>query len=226
LRFRLVDVTTLNTPNPGGAQADLRLLNSSDVVVTTSSGQQVTVRGTTVEQPPTQGLGGGLNTTGTVTLPGGSLASGASISVQFVLGVQQSGRFRFIVNAEAPAPPLPPSPPPDPPSSSWSDTRIVALVPANATTGPVVVTVGGVPSNGVTFTITSFADSDNDALPDSWELQFFGNLAQGAGDDPDGDGISNLLEYLRGSNPTKPPIPDPGGLVNLKVFTPLSPIQP
>jgi YD repeat-containing protein len=38
--------------------------------------------------------------------------------------------------------------------SSWSATSIVAPVPAGATTGPVVVTVGGIASNSVTFTVT------------------------------------------------------------------------
>src|SRR5262249_55830574 len=37
--------------------------------------------------------------------------------------------------------------------TSWSDTSIVANVPAGATTGPVVVTVGGAASNGITFTV-------------------------------------------------------------------------
>ena len=38
--------------------------------------------------------------------------------------------------------------------SSWSDSTIVAPVPSGATTGNVVVTVGGVASNGVSFTVT------------------------------------------------------------------------
>ena len=37
--------------------------------------------------------------------------------------------------------------------SSWSDTKIQVPVPVGATTGPVVVTVGGQASNGVTFTV-------------------------------------------------------------------------
>src|SRR5262249_1754246 len=43
--------------------------------------------------------------------------------------------------------------------NSWSDTSIVAIVPgptsshSGANTGPVVVTVGGVASNSVTFTV-------------------------------------------------------------------------
>ena len=39
--------------------------------------------------------------------------------------------------------------------TSWSATSIGVPVPAGATTGPVVVTVNGVASNGVTFTTTS-----------------------------------------------------------------------
>jgi uncharacterized repeat protein (TIGR02543 family) len=44
-------------------------------------------------------------------------------------------------------------------------------------------------------------DSDGDSLPDSWELQYFGNLDKGPADDPDGDGLSNLAEYQLGTNP-------------------------
>jgi hypothetical protein len=38
--------------------------------------------------------------------------------------------------------------------TSWSATSIVAPVPAGATTGNVVVTVNGLASNGVSFTVT------------------------------------------------------------------------
>ena len=38
---------------------------------------------------------------------------------------------------------------------TWSATSIVVKVPVMATTGPVVVTVGGVASNSVTFTVTN-----------------------------------------------------------------------
>jgi hypothetical protein len=36
---------------------------------------------------------------------------------------------------------------------SWSSTSILVPVPSGATTGNVVVTVGGVSSNGVPFTV-------------------------------------------------------------------------
>jgi hypothetical protein len=38
--------------------------------------------------------------------------------------------------------------------SYWSNTQINVPVPSGATTGPVVVTVNGAASNGVTFTVT------------------------------------------------------------------------
>ena len=38
-------------------------------------------------------------------------------------------------------------------AQNWNATTIMVPVPAGATTGPVVVTVGGVPSNGVNFTV-------------------------------------------------------------------------
>jgi hypothetical protein len=101
LRFRIVDVTTLNTPNPGGAQADLRVLTSADAMVPTTSGSVILVKGTSIEGLPAQTSGGGLNTTLAVQLPGGALAPNASVNVQFVLGVQAGGRFRFLVNVEA-----------------------------------------------------------------------------------------------------------------------------
>lgn len=103
LRFRVVDITTLNSPGytPGGTQSDMRVLDSANVTVTVTGGGQVLVLGTVVEQPPTQAGGGGLNSTVTITIPGGALAPNASVNVQFVLGVQQGGSYRFTVNTEA-----------------------------------------------------------------------------------------------------------------------------
>lgn len=105
LRVRLVDITTLNTPGyvPGGLQADMRALSSTDATVVLSNGTQMLVRGTTVETPPQQTNGGGLNSSFGVFAYSLSqpLAPGASTNVQFVLGVQQSGTFRFFINVEA-----------------------------------------------------------------------------------------------------------------------------
>ncbi len=102
LRFRIVDITTLNSPGytPGGPQADLRALNSNDVTVTLADNSTLMVRGTVVQEPPAQALGGGYNVSLVVPLAQ-SLAPGARVSVQFLLGVQQGGSFRFLANVEA-----------------------------------------------------------------------------------------------------------------------------
>ncbi len=47
-------------------------------------------------------------------------------------------------------------------------------------------------------------DSDADGLPDDWEQFYFGNLAQGAQDDSDGDGPKNQDEYIAGTDPALP----------------------
>jgi len=113
LRFRVIDITSF--PTPGGI-ADLRALTSANVIVSgindsatclASTGSAVTpctitVQGTTLE-PPIQTMGGALNSTlaaGTITL-GTPLANGASVNVQFLLGVQATGSFKIYVNIEA-----------------------------------------------------------------------------------------------------------------------------
>jgi hypothetical protein len=106
LRWRVIDLTTF--PAPSGI-ADLRPRTSTAVVVTVdrppcgSGTSNVTVQGTTLEQPPSQPNGGGFNSSmssGTVTL-GTPIANGASLDVRFLLGIQQTGSFKFYLNVEA-----------------------------------------------------------------------------------------------------------------------------
>ena len=52
-------------------------------------------------------------------------------------------------------------------------------------------------------TLVRTLDTDNDGLPDDWEMFYFGNLDQGANDDSDGDGVSNLNEDRAGTDPTQ-----------------------
>src|SRR5688500_15855727 len=106
MRWRVIDLTTF--PAPSGI-ADLRPRTSTAVVVTVdrppcgSGTSNVTVQGTTLEQPPSQPNGGGFNSSmssGTVTLAT-PLANGATLDVRFLLGLQQTGSFKFYINVEA-----------------------------------------------------------------------------------------------------------------------------
>jgi hypothetical protein len=63
-------------------------------------------------------------------------------------------------------------------------------------------TFGAVSSSGP-FNIYIQPDSDHDGLGDDWEFRVFGNLDQGASDDPDGDGFSNLAEFHKDTNLTQ-----------------------
>ncbi|MGB8507362.1 MAG: hypothetical protein WCD76_03075, partial [Pyrinomonadaceae bacterium] len=107
LRFRIIDFTTF--PAPSGT-ADLRARTSTAPSPITITGPNpacpanvCVVVGTTLEQPPNQPNGGGYNSSlsaGTVTL-GTPVVNGQSINVQFLLGIQQTGNFRFFINVEA-----------------------------------------------------------------------------------------------------------------------------
>lgn len=63
----------------------------------------------------------------------------------------------------------------------------------------------------VTIGSASDPDSDQDGLPDSWELQYFGNLERDGTQDANGNGITDVEEYLWGTDPTqaggKKPVP-------------------
>lgn len=47
----------------------------------------------------------------------------------------------------------------------------------------------------------AFTDSDNDGMDDAWEIDKFGDLSRDGTGDFDGDGISDLDEYLQGTDP-------------------------
>jgi hypothetical protein len=76
---------------------------------------------------------------------------------------------------------------------SADDTHVVADVNTN--------------NNLITFSVFLWIDSDNDGIPDSWMIQYFGHPTGLASDNTlaqdsySGDGISNLQKYLTGRNP-------------------------
>lgn len=103
LRYRVVAITTLTgAPLPPG-QADIRVLNSPTQTITLTDTSTVTGQALTLQTPPAQAAGGGLNSSlaeGVITTTA-PLANGASTVVEFNLGVQTTGFFRFFVNVEA-----------------------------------------------------------------------------------------------------------------------------
>jgi len=118
IRFRVIDITT--NGNTVAGQADLRLLDSSDQRVPISGNATSVARGTSIEQlPQIQSNGGALNTTLTLINPtistvnninpeglastvAGVCPAGATcaINVQFLMGVEREGAFRFVVSLE------------------------------------------------------------------------------------------------------------------------------
>ena len=54
------------------------------------------------------------------------------------------------------------------------------------------------------FTVGAGGDSDGDGMDDAWELQYFGNLSRNGTGDFDGDGATDLAEFLAGTLPNNP----------------------
>ncbi|MDD3179012.1 MAG: fibronectin type III domain-containing protein [Opitutaceae bacterium] len=45
-------------------------------------------------------------------------------------------------------------------------------------------------------------DTNQNGISDAWEMQYFGNLSHTGGADSDSDGLSDIQEFLNGTNPT------------------------
>lgn len=114
LRFRVIDVTGPGSDNTCGASlcADVRVLSSQDGEAGSPNIGVVTVRGLTLEQPPVQPNGGGFNSSLSADFINLAtpLAPGASVNVEFKLGVMRTGAFRLLGNFESQAAPQPNQP--------------------------------------------------------------------------------------------------------------------
>lgn len=90
-------------------------------------------------------------------------------------------------------------------------TGIFSWFPASGQSGRYEITFTATDNEFDTtqrMAITVFgSDSDNDGLPDDWELEHFGDLSQDGDGDYDGDGISNRDELLNGTDPASNKVP-------------------
>ncbi|MFZ2633053.1 MAG: LamG-like jellyroll fold domain-containing protein [Desulfosalsimonadaceae bacterium] len=82
-------------------------------------------------------------------------------------------------------------------------------------------------SQRVKISVCSTADSDCDGMENAWEIDHFGDLSQDGTGDFDGDGISDLDEFLNGTNPDEndygpsvPAIFSPAENTDVTVLTP------
>src|SRR5690242_13070535 len=62
--------------------------------------------------------------------------------------------------------------------------------------------------------VTAPADADGDGMADSWEITYFGGTSRDGTGDFDGDGQSDLAEYLSGTLPN-----DASSLLRISTFS-------
>src|SRR5215470_4473995 len=91
------------------------------------------------------GGGGGGNAPYIASVSPGSGPVGTSVTISGNYFGASEGSSTVTFNGTAGTP------------TSWGDTSIIVPVPSVATTGPVVVIVGGKASNSMTFTVTAAA---------------------------------------------------------------------
>jgi hypothetical protein len=84
----------------------------------------------------------------------------------------------------------------------WSMEDLQMWAPSAALFGDHLV-LGGA-ERGLMILSLQTDDYDADGMPDNWERAMWGSLDQHGDDDPDGDGLSNRLEWYVGTDPRNP----------------------
>jgi len=57
------------------------------------------------------------------------------------------------------------------------------------------------PTQSAIRLVAAADDTDQDGISDAWEIQYFGNLSHSGGIDGDSDGLTDVKEFTRGSDP-------------------------
>ncbi len=120
---------TFSPSGTGSRTGSLEVANSANIVPIS-----IPLTGTGTAAPPPPSITSLSPTSGAV---------GTSVTITGTNFGATQGTSTLVFNGTAATP------------TSWSATSIVAPAPSGATTGNVVVTVGGVASNGVSFTVSS-----------------------------------------------------------------------
>jgi hypothetical protein len=107
--LRITSLSEVNGPPEPGVTtqpptpAQLRVINPAAPTsqITITGGRVITVQNLSVGPPASATPGGGLNTTLTIPLPGGGLASGASVSLALSFAVDRHGPYWFGYDVDA-----------------------------------------------------------------------------------------------------------------------------
>ncbi len=104
LRLRVLSLTTLHSAGYATpTQADLRPVSGGDVVIPATSNGVTTLQGLTLETPPLQAIGGGINsslaqTDVSLATP---LLNGTTTDINIVLNIHRVGSYNYFISIEA-----------------------------------------------------------------------------------------------------------------------------
>jgi streptogramin lyase len=93
-----------------------------------------------------------------------------------------------------------------------SGTHTISVAAAGydpLTKSNVEVLAGNYTSQDFVFTFTD-TDDDGDGMPDDWEVKYYGDTSRDGSGDYDNDGLTDIAEYVHGTDPTMTDTDDDG----------------